>query len=140
MNHYVPHGYCILWDVPLLVSTIAGHLGIFVAYMGIPYLLHRGCKARGIAFPLDRLFMAFIVLCGIGHAIEIVQIWKPWYWFGAIWGCLTAAVSLACSWKLKGHLAEWLQMLTWPEEMKRLSETVEELQRRLEAATGESNG
>lgn len=140
MTGFFAHGYCIRWSVPLVTLNVVNHLGIFFAYIGIPWLLHRACKARGIAFPLDRLFMAFIITCGVGHFVSILLIWWPIYWFAASLDFLTAAFSLGCLWNLAGHVQEWLQMLTWPEEYKRLSKTVEDLQKRLDAATGGNDG
>lgn len=36
---FMPHGYCMRWDDPLLLVFIAGNVGIAIAYFLIPLAL-----------------------------------------------------------------------------------------------------
>lgn len=38
-NGFMPHGYCLKWDGPLLTVMIAANIGIALAYFAIPIAL-----------------------------------------------------------------------------------------------------
>ncbi len=78
--------------------TIAGELGIALAYTAIPVTLvaiWTRLRVRPHASLLV-LYGAFIVLCGATHALGIALFWRPeLYWIAAKLKVFTAAVSIA---------------------------------------------
>ncbi len=94
---FLPHGYCYLWDTPLLVTHVVADLLIGTAYVviavGLGMLVHR--LRRDI--PFSTVFVAFgvfIISCGFTHFVEVWTLWHPVYWFaGAVKG-VTAAASV----------------------------------------------
>jgi anti-anti-sigma regulatory factor len=77
--------------------TIAGEAGIATAYAWIParlVLIWLRLRVRPHALLLV-LYGAFIVACGITHAIGIMLFWLPLYWVAAKVKVITAAISLA---------------------------------------------
>lgn len=99
---YMAHGYCLLWQ-PWLVTLWAGSdLLIFLSYLAIPIALmlflrrrpdlqHRGLVA---------LFAAFILLCGLTHALSIVTLWYPIYPIVGVVKLATGLVSAATAFSL----------------------------------------
>ena len=92
----LPHGWCLLWDWPLLVAHISADLVIGLSYYAIPVVLFRARRALG-----DRLgrhvmlsFALFIIACGLTHHVEIIVIWWPWYWMQAYVKIVTAVLSV----------------------------------------------
>ena len=70
---FMPHGYCLRWDVPLLSTLIIGNLGIALAYFQIPVALRYFVgKRKDLPYPhIFRLFAAFIFSCGLTHLIKV---------------------------------------------------------------------
>lgn len=79
---------------------------IFVAYMGIPPLLVRARRGRKLGVHATSIrwffywFSAFIFLCGLTHANEIVTIWNPVYWYAGVVKVITGIVSLGALFQL----------------------------------------
>lgn len=139
-HHFLPHGNCLLWNWPLLILYIAGNMGTMFAYAGIPVILLRARSAIDLASPLIRLFALFILLCGGGHAITVLLIWKAWYWFGATWDCGTAIASWACLIHIRGRMDAYLALAAAPvnyaaaiRETRTLRERILELEKRIDA-------
>ncbi|HEY9785681.1 MAG TPA: PAS domain-containing sensor histidine kinase [Candidatus Obscuribacterales bacterium] len=85
MNTFLPHGYCLLWNGPLLWLFVLGNALVTLAYYSIPASL---CvlvsKKRSLAFNwMFMLFAAFIFACGTTHLVKIWTIWRPDYWLEA---------------------------------------------------------
>ena len=91
------HGYCLLWQ-PWLVALYAGSDSlIFLADFAIPVALFRIVRGRGDLGgyrPLILLFAAFILLCGLTHALSALTLWLPVYTLHGTVKLLTATVSL----------------------------------------------
>ena len=69
---------------------------IAVAYFSIPamllYFLYK--RKKEVRFQgVFALFGAFIILCGLGHLLEIWTLWYPAYWLSGIEQAMTALVS-----------------------------------------------
>jgi PAS domain S-box-containing protein len=101
---FMPHGYCLRWDGPLLFTFIAGNLGIALAYFMIPIALWYFVRERrDLPCPhMFRLFAAFILACGLTHVAKVLTIWQPAYWLEASIDVATAVISLTTA------------MLLWP--------------------------
>jgi signal transduction histidine kinase len=98
---FMPHGYCLRWDGPLLFAFIVGNLGIALAYFLIPLCLRFFIGERkdlpyGYMF---KLFAAFILSCGLTHIAKVVTLYQPVYWVEAgldLWTALVSLVTAAC--------------------------------------------
>lgn len=100
---YAPRSACLLHD-PLLVWTIAlADALTSAAYASVvvlgAYLWWRAGRAGGLPehkMPLREivLVLGFIASCGIGHAIDVVEMWWPMPQIKAV----SAAVTSVASW------------------------------------------
>lgn len=95
-NDFMPHGHCYFWDKGILIPVVIGDLLTFISYMAIPILIWKFVKSReDLRFSLIfKAFAAFIFFCGIGHLIDVVNIWEPYYRLSAISKMLTGLVSV----------------------------------------------
>ncbi|MBB6110123.1 Histidine kinase-, DNA gyrase B-, and HSP90-like ATPase [Mucilaginibacter lappiensis] len=75
---------------------ILSDVGIWAAYFAIPFLLIRvAFKRNDIPFyKVFWLFIAFILLCGLTHFIDVVIFWWPAYRLSALIRFVTAVVSI----------------------------------------------
>src|SRR6185312_6269750 len=81
-NGFIPHGYCMQWDVPLIVTYVITDALVALSYYSIPAALFLIAFRKRQAVPVQPLlilFGLFIAFCGGGHAIDIVSLWKPLY-------------------------------------------------------------
>jgi PAS domain S-box-containing protein len=107
-----PHGFCLLWHPGLLWLHAGSDAIIGLAYFTIPFVLLSIAQCRP-DFALRRLvglFAAFILLCGLGHWIEVLTLWVPIYGLAGINKALTAAVSVATAgtlWCLMPQVLKW---------------------------------
>lgn len=95
-DEFMPHGHCYLWRAGVVWLHVLSNGAIFLAYVSISSTLVY-FVARRKDLPFDWMFMmfgAFVVLCGIGHLIDLVTLWKPVYWLSGVERGVTAAVSL----------------------------------------------
>lgn len=76
---------------------VVSDLAIFGAYFALPiFIAWFMIRRRDVRFPpVLWLFAAFILCCGLGHAIEATIFWHPWYRFSGVMKLLTAVVSWA---------------------------------------------
>jgi len=58
------------------------------------------------------VFGAFIVACGLTHAMEMWTLWYPVYWYAGVAKAFTAAVSLGTAWLLY-KLTSWQIGCVW---------------------------
>jgi hypothetical protein len=75
---------------------LSGDALTVAAYTWIPITLLAVWRARS-DIPMGWItlcFAAFIVLCGITHAVAILTNWFPVYWFAAEMKALTGLVSI----------------------------------------------
>jgi diguanylate cyclase (GGDEF)-like protein/PAS domain S-box-containing protein len=94
---FLPHGYCFLWQPPLLWLHLVSDILIVLAYYSIPFALSVFVRRRGdLAYSwLLRLFSTFIFLCGTTHLLDILTLFQPYYWLSGLVKAMTAAVSVA---------------------------------------------
>ncbi len=95
-SHFMPHGFCLNWDPPLLSALIIANLGIAAAYFAIPLALWHFVRHRkDLPYPwMFRLFAMFIIACGITHLMKIWTLYEPFYWAEAATDICTAIISL----------------------------------------------
>ncbi len=98
MGTFLPHGVCYLWNKPLLWTHFTSDLLIGLSYVTISFslalLIHRARKD----IPFSVVFIAFglfIISCGLTHFMEIVTLWRPFYWTAAGVKVITAAASVS---------------------------------------------
>ncbi len=116
---YIPHGHCYLWQTPLVALHLVSDALIAIAYFSIPtMLIYFIYKRRDIAFSsIFAMFGAFIVLCGVGHLLDIWTLWHPDYWLSGIEQALTAIVSCYTAFRLVELLPQFLALRT-PEQLE----------------------
>ncbi len=92
---FPPRWQCGSWDVGLGWLHILADLAIWAAYFAIPCILsyyafrRKDMPFRGVL----RLFVAFILLCGLTHLLNAVLFWWPAYRLDGLLKLLTAGVS-----------------------------------------------
>lgn len=93
---FIPHGHCYLWKPGLVWLHVLSDGLIALAYFSIPVaLLYFVRQRRDLPYPwLFQLFGAFIVACGLTHAMEIWTLWHPIYWVSGALKSVTAIASL----------------------------------------------
>jgi hypothetical protein len=95
---FLPHGVCYLQQPNLILLHVVSDALVALAYFMIPLALIYVSRRIGRRVSFNwaiGLFAAFIILCGAGHVLDIVVIWKPVYWLQGWQRALTAIVSLA---------------------------------------------
>lgn len=104
MTHLEPigHGYCLSWNPPLLLTHVFADALLALAYFSIPVALLLVMRSRrNTPFgTVIALFIAFIVLCGTTHVLDIVNVWVPVYWLSTAVEAATALVSILTAIKL----------------------------------------
>jgi len=100
----MPRAQCLLHDPALVWATVAGDSVTAAAYTVIPalvwWIVSRSKSARWRPLPdeftTDAVLLAgFILFCGIGHWLEVVNMWSPVPNAIAINGLIRAVVSVA---------------------------------------------
>src|SRR5580698_9470997 len=101
-----PHGFCLLWNPSLIWTYAVSDIGIGIAYFTIPLALAIFVRRRrDLAFrPIFLLYVAFILLCGASHWLDVLTLWVSAYGLEAIVKATTAVVSLVTA------IALWWQM------------------------------
>jgi signal transduction histidine kinase len=101
-DRLLPHSFCIRASEPLLILHFLGDGLIAFAYLLIPWAILNFVRRRAdIPFGwIAWVFGAFIVACGVTHAIQVWTLWYPVYWYAGVAKAFTAAVSLGTAWLL----------------------------------------
>lgn len=95
-GYFVPHGHCYLWKPGLVLLHTLSDSIISLAYYVISIILVYLIYQRK-DLPFDWMFLmfgAFIIACGTTHALEILTLWHPIYWFSGLIKATTALVSI----------------------------------------------
>lgn len=123
---YIPHGHCYLWQTPLVGLHLVSDALIAVAYFSIPAMLIYFVHKRS-DIPFSRvfiLFSTFIILCGVGHLLDIWTLWYPDYWISGIEQAATALVSCYTALQLVELLPKFLALRT-PEQLEALNQELQ---------------
>lgn len=95
LSRFMPHGMCFLWRWDLLVLHVGADVLIAASYFSIPAAMLVLLKKRpDVPKGIFRLFVAFIMLCGITHLASILVIWYPAYYLEGLFKLATALVSV----------------------------------------------
>ncbi len=93
---FMPHGHCYLWNPGLIRLHLVSDLLIAAAYFTIPFtLVHFVRKRRDL--PFDWMFVCFgvfLVACAMTHVMEVITLWKPYYWLAGVIKAITAIASV----------------------------------------------
>ncbi|MBE9227373.1 PAS domain S-box protein [Phormidium sp. LEGE 05292] len=121
-SQFIPHGHCYLWKPQLVGLHLVSDLLIAIAYFSIPSLLiYFVYKRKDVPFlKVFLLFGAFIILCGLGHLLEVWTLWHPAYWLTGIESALTAFVSCYTALQMVNLLPQFLALRT-PEQLEALN-------------------
>ena len=95
-NGFMPHGHCYLWDPGLMRLHLISDFLIAAAYFIIPFTLVNFVRKRR-DLPFNWMFVCFgifIIACGMTHVMEIITLWKPYYWISGIVKAITALASV----------------------------------------------
>ncbi len=125
-SYYMPHGYCYLWQTPLVGLHLVSDALIAIAYFSIPVMLIYFVGKRS-DIPFSKVFVlfgAFIVLCGVGHLLDIWTLWHPDYWISGIERGLTAFVSCYTALQLIELLPQFLALRT-PEQLEAINQELQ---------------
>ena len=80
-DHYMPHGFSLLWEPWLVLLWVGSDLMIVAVCMAIPIAIAMGLR-RHPQFEhrsAITLFAIFILLCGVTHFMDLVTVWHPIY-------------------------------------------------------------
>ncbi|TVP65492.1 MAG: GAF domain-containing protein [Nodularia sp. (in: Bacteria)] len=127
-QNYIPHGHCYLWQSPLVALHLVSDALIAIAYFSIPAMLIYFVNKRE-DMPFSKVFVlfgAFIILCGVGHLLDIWTLWHPDYWLSGIERALTAIVSCYTALQLVQLLPQFLALRS-PEQLESLNQELEKL-------------
>ena len=98
VNGFIPHGFCLTWDSPLLWLTAGSDAVMTLAYatypIGIAYFVWKR-KDLHYRWLYLSFFNAFILTCAGTHLLSLITIWIPLYWLDASVKALSALVATA---------------------------------------------
>ena len=93
-HDFMSHGHCYLWKPGLLGLHVGSDLIIGFSYVLISALLWvfvQTAKKEVIPFRwMFAAFGAFIILCGMTHFMEVITVWKAYYWLSGVIKALTS--------------------------------------------------
>jgi two-component system, NtrC family, sensor kinase len=126
-RQYMPHGHCYLWQTPLVWLHVVSDFLIAIAYFSIPaMLIYFIIKRRDVPFlGIFGLFGAFIILCGMGHLLEIWTLWHPAYWLSGVEQAMTALVSCYTAGQMVTLLPQFLSLKT-PEQLELINQKLQQ--------------
>ena len=97
-DRFLPHGYCFLWNKPLLWTHVASDVLIGLSYVVIAATLVHFIRAARRDLPFSYVFLAFglfIIACGGTHFMEVLTFWVPAYELSGAVKVVTAGASLS---------------------------------------------
>ena len=97
LTEYMPHGHCFLWQSDILLPYVFGELLTAVSYVSIPTAFFALSKSRVIddkLKPMIHVYSAFILSCGVGHFLNVYNVWHGRYGVSAIVSTATGFISL----------------------------------------------
>jgi PAS domain S-box-containing protein len=107
-----PHGFCLLWEPGLIWLYSVSDALIGLAYFTIPLVIVSVIQIRpDIGYrPIFWLFACFILLCGVGHWLDVLTLWVPAYGVNGLVKAATAVASVLTAvavWRLLPHAIAW---------------------------------
>ncbi|MEQ8407878.1 MAG: response regulator [Gammaproteobacteria bacterium] len=133
LSNFMPHGMCYMWRWDLLLLHVGSDVLIAAAYFSIPAaMLVLVRKRPEIPAKIILLFVAFILLCGITHVINIIVVWYPAYGIQGIFKLATGIVSVitaAYLWPLIPKIVAMPSM----QDLEKRNVEIETLNKKLES-------
>ena len=127
IQNFMPHGYCLGWDSPLLWLTAVSDVVMTLAYasypIGIAYFVW---KRKDLAYRWLYLgfFITFILTCASTHFLSVVTIWIPLYWLEAYASAVAAVVATATIFAMWWVIPRALKLPT-PAELQKARDEAE---------------
>ncbi|MCB0317533.1 MAG: hypothetical protein KDD56_02165 [Bdellovibrionales bacterium] len=111
-TNFMPHGHCYLWSPFILWGHAVSDVIIAISYFSIPIVLIYFIQQRDdIVFSrVFILFAVFILACGVGHLLDVWNIWHGDYTLSSVVRIITALASLATASVLWPLLPKALQI------------------------------
>lgn len=98
IEKFMPHGACFFWQFDILLPFVLGEVLTAISYMFIPIclfvLLRSKLLSNQALKPIFVIYAAFILFCGVGHILNIFNVWYGFYRISAYLSVTTGAVSL----------------------------------------------
>jgi hypothetical protein len=128
VSDWPPRWICGKWSDFHGWLYIISDLTIWLAYFLIPVILMWFIQQnRRMPFlPVFWLFVAFILFCGLTHALDALIFWWPAYRLSALVRFFTAVVSMWTVFALIKHLPKVLELKTQEKPESSLDENFEE--------------
>lgn len=123
----MPHGYCYLWQPSLVALHVFSDFFITLAYIAIPIILVCFIRKHN-DLPFHWVFLCFgifIIACGATHAMEIITVWRPYYWLSGIVKAITAIASVMTAILLIKYFPQ-LVAIPSPEQLRKTNKLLEE--------------
>lgn len=127
VQNFMPHGFCLGWDSPLLWLSVGSDVVMAIAYatypIGISYFVW---KRKDLPYRWLYLgfFIAFILTCASTHLFSVVTVWVPVYWMEAYINAVAAFVSVATVFAIWWVIPRALQLPS-PAELQKAREEAE---------------
>jgi PAS domain S-box-containing protein len=125
-TQFISHGYCYLWQTPLVGLHLISDIIIVLAYCSIPWLLFYFIRQRQDV-PFNRIFIlfsGFIFSCGLTHLMSVITLWYPLYWVSGIIKAATGLISIATAIELY-QLMPKLLAIPSPELLRQANQSLQ---------------
>lgn len=144
-QYFMPHGHCYLWQPDILWTHVLSDGVIGISYFSIPIAIFFYARAAkhtaGLLNGVLQMFIAFILLCGTTHFVQIWTVWNPDYRFEGVFKAMTAVASLATAVLIWPLIPKALKIPT-PDQLneanRNLTKLNQELETRVQEATRKS--
>ncbi len=126
VNGYMPHGYCLSWSEPLVLTYVVSDTLIFLAYFSMPMALAYFARRReDFPYPwLLWMFAAFIMACGATHLMGAIVLWLPLYELDALIKAVTAIISVITAVALWPMIPQALKLPS-PTQLRGINEALQ---------------
>lgn len=136
LRHFMPHIYCENRDPKLVPLDVIANFLIFCSYVIMTFLLVSAYKYVTQRFmPFKNflpMFGVFILLCGLTHAMNVIDMFLGYYWLSAVITTLCAIASVFVVVVLVPSVSSLKGMKT-EAEYKELQDKYYDLKQRLDA-------
>ncbi len=132
---FMPHGHCYLWRPEVVWLHVLSDALSALSYFSIPITLSYFARQRR-DLPFRWLFLAFgafIISCGISHALEVYTLWNPLYWLSGSVKAVTALSSLLTAGLLLRVIPHALALPS-PAQLRRAHDDLSRVEARFRAA------
>lgn len=132
-SDFMPHGHCYFWKPEIVWTNAISDGVIALAYLTIPFTLVYIVRTRKDInyMSLILLFAIFILGCGATHVMDVINIWKPFYYIDSSLRVITALASIGTALMLV-RITPKILVIPNPEEFKKINAELKEQLRQLE--------